>query len=136
MGDETRSTSFSLDPSLAEWTHHLREHTLMYEEHKREHALEQQARDKSEKTIETRFQSVNEFREQLREQSRSFLTRNEYAAAHDPLLIRLSSLETYRAQTEGKDKGSQPYTAVIFSVVSAVLSALAVGAVVIATRTP
>lgn len=154
MTEEPKSTTFSLDPALSAWTNHLREHALMLDDHRlmhaevaktgeastsaaweahmREHAAEQRAVDKVEAAVSARFESVNEFREQLREQARNFIGRNEFSQ----LQTQVSEFNTWRAQQVGTEKGAQPYTAVIFSVVSAVLSALAVGAVVIATRAP
>lgn len=153
-----RSPPLEEAAAFVSWTNHIREHGLLSEDHQRQHTTEQlsqdtlsrahwefhqrehessmRAVDKVEAAMETRFAAVNEFREQLREQTRAFLTRNEYVAAHDPLLTRMAAVETVQAQNVGRDKGAQPYTAVIFSVISAVLSALAVGAVVIATRPP
>lgn len=90
-------------------------------------------------------QRSNEFRGQLDDQAKTLMPRTEVVGmfgAIDKRLEdrdktveqRIAALETFRYQNEGKTTGAAPYTAIVFSVIGSVLSALAVGAVVIATR--
>ena len=48
---------------------------------------------KAEASTEARFASVNEFRGQLSDQTRSFLTRNEYLTAHQGLIDKVDAVD-------------------------------------------
>ena len=87
----------------------------------------------------------NEFRGQLDDQAKTLMPRTEaltqYAALDKRLEerdkgveVRLTALETFRYQNEGKDRGSAPYTAIVFSVITSLITAVVVGAVAILTR--
>lgn len=149
---EPSRTAFSVSPELAAWTSHLREHGLTRDDHQRMHDVvskdhdsasgaawqnhqtmhdaEQRAVDKVETATTARFAAVNEFREQLREQARSFIVRGEY----DAMVGRLTAVEQWRAAESGKDKGSAPYTSLLFSIAGALLSALVVGGVALVLK--
>lgn len=60
---------------------------------------------KAETATEKRFESVNEFRQQLSDQTNTFLSRPEYNAQHKALEDKVSFLVDARNQTEGKSTG-------------------------------
>lgn len=136
---------------------------LHWDNHRVEHISDQRAIDKVERNMTDKFASVNEFREQQKDiigefprresvdaqfkaltdridQNRAAVvgsvSREEFMAALAQRDAQITSLNTFRDQQGGVKQGSAPYTAIIFSVLGAVLSALAVGAVVLATKTP
>lgn len=55
---------------------HHREHEVHEKSHNREHEFTKEALTKAEKTTDERFKSTNEFREQLRDQASTFVTRD------------------------------------------------------------
>jgi quinol monooxygenase YgiN len=97
---------------------------LHWANHRVEHASDQRAIDKVETAVATRFESVNEFREQLREQAAKFLMRDEYLTSGKAVNDRIVALETFRNQNEGQSHGQAPYIAVIFAAVGSVGGAL------------
>lgn len=60
---------------------------------------------KAETANERRFESVNEFRAQLSDQTASFMPREVYDAAHQQLIDRVASLEREARFGEGREKG-------------------------------
>lgn len=60
---------------------------------------------KAEESNNKRFESVNEFRKTLSDQTASFITRNEYSVQHVTLVERVASLEKTRSEDFGKGRG-------------------------------
>lgn len=103
---------------------------------------------KAEAASERRFDSVNEFRGQLKDQAASFITRDEYSAqlkslgdkldaatvnfssqldrATSQLNTSIASLTASRATTEGRTTGRAELWAIIIGAVSVVLVAMAI----------
>ena len=136
---------------------------LHWNNHRVEHDGDQRAVDKVERNMVDKFESVNEFRNQQKDIIAGFLPRAEYDGAHKAVVDRVDQLRLtasthitreefglalaqigtlrdelskFREREGGKKEGAAPYTAIIFAVIGSVLSALATGAIVIATRTP
>lgn len=78
---------------------------------------------------EKRFESVNEFRGQLGDQTRTFLPRAEYDARHETLENSVSELTNRINRTEGKGKGIDK---TIAYAVTAVSLAIAVVSLILA----
>jgi hypothetical protein len=60
---------------------------------------------KAESAAERRFESVNEFRAQLTDQTATFIPRKEYDVAHQSLIDRLGELQSRVDRAEGQDVG-------------------------------
>lgn len=84
---------------------------------------------KAENATEKRFESVNEFRAQLSDQSSSFMPRVEYDARTAALLDRITKLEMASDFTQGVEKGSSITMAKIYAAIGG--SATLVGLVVL-----
>lgn len=85
---------------------------------------------KAETATEKRFDSVNEFRAALADQTANFMPRTEYNIAHsaivekiDSSLVRVAALET---QKDTSAKSSDRYMSTIFSVLALAISAIGV----------
>ncbi len=65
----------------------------------------QDAVTKAELATEKRFESVNEFRAQLSDQSRTLMPRNEYEAQHHALVERIDLLDKRVTETTGRSQG-------------------------------
>lgn len=63
------------------------------------------ALQKAEVAQEKRLDSVNEFRGQLKDQTATFITRNEYSQAHQFITDKLAGLENKIALSEGAKTG-------------------------------
>ena len=63
--------------------------------------------------MNTRLETMNEFREQLKSQAGTFITRSE----HDLLANEIQELREYRARIEGKASLSSVYIAYALSVI-------------------
>jgi hypothetical protein len=70
-------------------------------------ASQQLAATKAETAAEKRFESVNEFRQQLADQSSTFIARPEYLANYNAMGNRVSALETRSNQSTGRTEGVQ-----------------------------
>jgi hypothetical protein len=68
-------------------------------------AASEKAVAKAENATERRFESVNEFRKTLADQTASFLTRLEYDSAHTALVDKISDLATRMERSEGRGSG-------------------------------
>lgn len=68
-------------------------------------AAAQAAVTKAEVANEKRFESVNEFRAQLADQTRDLLTRREYEANHAALMRRMEVVEKIAARDSGMAAG-------------------------------
>lgn len=62
---------------------------------------------KAENATEKRFESVNEFRQQLSDQTNTFLSRAEYNASHKALEDKMDALTDRFNKTEGRSGGLQ-----------------------------
>lgn len=78
---------------------------------------------KAETAAEKRFDSVNEFRQQLSDQAASFMPRREAEQ-------RLGVLETQANRQSGKEDGSGRFGAILVSIVSLAIAAVSVLVVV------
>ena len=72
--------------------YHAREHHIHAEAHDREHEFMLASLSKSDAVLEKRLEGMNEFREALKDQSASFLTREVYEVQHENLSTRLDRL--------------------------------------------
>ena len=88
---------------------------------------------KAELAAERRFESVNEFRQTLSDQTNSFLTRNEYTAQHTAATDRISSIEQQLVEIRGKSAGKSDLWGVLAGVIAIVLS-LATVVILILTK--
>jgi predicted nucleic acid-binding Zn-ribbon protein len=75
--------------------------------------VESQAR-----VMEKRLETMNEFREQLKDQATTFITRRE----HDILLSDIQNLKETRAMLEGKASQMSVNIAIVFSLIGMVIS--------------
>jgi threonine aldolase len=124
LDDISRELRTHLEDVSRELTTHINHHGEL---HQQESAhVEQQARElinqvrrenelrsdsmataiaKSEAAIEHRFESVNEFRASLSDQTAQQLSRNEYHAAHDVLIERVNDLIARMVTLEASSAG-------------------------------
>lgn len=63
---------------------------------------------KAEQASDKRFESVNEFRQSLSDQTGTFIARNEYSVQYSAIADRLTSLEKSRSEMLGKTSVSDP----------------------------
>jgi len=69
-------------------------------------ASQEEAVKKAEASTEKRLESVNEFRNTLRDQQTSFLPRPEYEAAHKDLVNQITVLNSRMDKKEGEKTGN------------------------------
>lgn len=81
---------------------------------------------KAETANDKRFDSVNEFRQQLNDQTNTFLSRNEYNAQHKALEDRVSDITDRLNKKEGADKGTDVTWGKMVTLVSVVGAILAI----------
>lgn len=81
---------------------------------------------KAETATEKRFESVNEFRQQLGDQSNTFLPRPEYNAQHKALEDRVTDLTDRMNKTDGAKSGSDITVGKIYAAVGVVGAILAI----------
>lgn len=86
----------------------------------------QTAIDKSEQASEKRFESVNEFRKTLSDQTNSFLPRVEYHAHHSALVDRVTEMNDRINRSEGQTSGSQITTSKFYGAIAAVVGILTI----------
>ncbi len=118
----------------------LTAHEIMDEQrhHSQAQAIEasrsasQMAIDKAENAMERRFDSINEFREQLSDQTRTYMPRAEYEAKHSAINARIDSIDSRLTLAEGRSSGIQASWAVLIAVLTIALAGL--GAVLIITH--
>jgi len=67
----------------------------------------EKAVNKAETAAEKRFESVNEFRQQLNDYQSTLLPRTEYEARHVVLVEKIAELSSRVDKTEGTSKGGQ-----------------------------
>jgi hypothetical protein len=87
---------------------------------------------KAENATEVRFRNVDRFRDQLAEQEKSFLTRNEYAAAHVRLEERLGEVTDRMNRAEGNNVGSSRTWMITVASIAAVSGVFSIVAVIYA----
>lgn len=88
---------------------------------------------KAEEATNKRFESVNEFRRTLGDQTSLFVQRNEYSVLSNAIIDRISVLELANRETVGKSKGVAFIGAMVAGSVAVVASLVAI-AVVFASR--
>jgi hypothetical protein len=96
-------------------------------------AAAEKAVTKAEAAAEKRFESVNEFRKTLSDQTNSFLTRNEYAAQHaalvekvDALLIRMLGMDKKVDGIQERGFGRNDTWVILATVVALLISVASV----------
>lgn len=77
---------------------------------------------KAAEQIDKRLESMNEFRDSLKDQAQRFMTRLEYNAAHDSIEQRMKSVEITRAQGEGRALMLSGFIAFVASILVAIIS--------------
>lgn len=85
-----------------------------------------EAVSKAEKASNDRFDSVNEFRQALSDQSATFLPRPEYGVAHKSLVDRVDSLASRLATMEASAQGKTAGMSSAGTLVMALVTGLAV----------
>lgn len=75
---------------------------------------------KAETATEKRFESVNEFRQQLSDQTNTFLSRLEYNAQHKAIEDRVTDLTDRLNRTAGAKEGSEITMSKIYGAIGAV----------------
>lgn len=119
-------------------------HRVTEEAHKEQHLAEQRAVLAAQNSMELRLNSMNEFRDQLRDQASTFLRREQletfvtqYERAHDEVVqqIRTEREERRAAEAahalihrgeEGVKKGMSQYTAIIVGAVGVAATVISV----------
>lgn len=89
-------------------------------------AAAEKAIAKAEESTNKRFESVNEFRKTLSDQTSSFIPRNEYQVQDKAIAERLASLEKSRSEEFGKGKGVASLGALVAGAVAVVASIIAI----------
>lgn len=90
------------------------------ESYKQRFDAAQTAIDKSEQASEKRFESVNEFRKTLSDQTNSFLPRVEYQAHHSALVDRVTEINDRLNRSEGQKQGGEVTMSRIYAAIAAV----------------
>lgn len=86
---------------------------------------------KAEEASDKRFESVNEFRQTLSDQTSTFIARNEYTAQYGAIGDRVSLLERERSEDFGKGKGIATTGAFIVGAVAVAAALVAIFAAVL-----
>jgi Flp pilus assembly protein TadB len=117
---------------------HRREHEAAERAHRELHGAEKQARDAAVASMEKRLESMNEFRDQLREQATTFQQVKTAEAAHDAIDKRLDemrerivAIEKGDVKQEGRSLGQGAVVAIIVGAVAFVGSILGIVIVVV-----
>lgn len=92
------------------------------------YATQTKALDAALVAADKRFDSVNEFRKTLSDQTAGFIPRTEYDAAHDALVDRVNDLNDRINRAEGSTAGVRMSTGVLVSVVT--VAVLVIGLIV------
>lgn len=85
-----------------------------------------EAVDKANQANEKRFESVNEFRASLSDQTSSFITRTEYNGAHSALEKRISDLTDRVNIMTGKNTGLANGWGILVALVATVAAGIAI----------
>jgi len=83
--------------------------------------LQKVALDKSDVKLDERLRSMNEFRAQMKDQSETFITRNEVMTLIDTNRNEIRDLRESRAKLEGKASQSSMMIALGFSLVALII---------------
>jgi hypothetical protein len=70
--------------------------------HRREHELLKEAINRAGQVLETRLETMNEFRNQLNAERGSYLTLAQYEAKHEVATNRITELEKFKSNMEGR----------------------------------
>lgn len=81
---------------------------------------------KTDIAAEKRFESVNEFRGQLRDQQNTFVTKNEVNIRCDNIEKKIDYLEKYSNASEGKNSGISLVWGIIIVVISFLISGISI----------
>lgn len=81
---------------------------------------------KAEAAAEKRFDSVNEFRKSLSDQTATFIPRNEYDVQHKSLEARVQEVVDRLNTTQGQGEGSQITMSKIYAAIGGVGAILAI----------
>jgi len=84
-------------------------------------AAADKAVNKAEAATEKRFDAVNEFREQLNDQTKTFVGRAEYAAMHESMIDKVDELRRVSNLNTGKGQGLQAGWGYIVGVISLIV---------------
>lgn len=76
--------------------------TAHWASHTREHALLKEAIDAAHAVLETRLETMNEFRTQIQNERHEFLRRDEYDIQQDQLEKRVGKIENDKSNLDGK----------------------------------
>lgn len=87
---------------------------------------------KAEGQAEKRFELMNEFRGQLADQTKTFITRDTYDAHHDALTGRVGVLEKQRFGAAEHERGGQDRTTAIYGLAAFISVLLVIGTVLAA----
>ena len=74
--------------------------------------------DRAYQSMEKRLEGMNEFRDALKDQSSTYLTKSEYKLAHDRILDDIRGLRESRAELHGKASQKSVDIAMILGVIS------------------
>lgn len=85
--------------------------------------------DKADRATDKRFESVNEFRQQLNDQARQFVTKEEYKVAHRAIEDKVEQVNVGISRIENRKEGSNltllyivAISSLIFGLVSIVMN--------------
>jgi hypothetical protein len=82
----------------------------------------EKATEVAKKEMDRRLDSMNEFREQLRKQEGTFLTKENYEPRHEALAQQIKELQLDRARVEGKASITSVYISYALSIISILLA--------------
>lgn len=74
--------------------------------------------------LEKRLEGMNEFREQLKQQASSFITKDEYDIRHKRVEDKIAILHDFQTKIETKASQTSMYVSVLISVISIAISIL------------
>ena len=76
--------------------------------------------------MERRLESMNEFRQQLREQAATFVSKTEYDSKHQLLIDKISDLRESRAELAGKASQKSVVITLIVAILSILISLISI----------
>jgi len=82
---------------------------------------QEEALDLARESLEKRLDTMNEFRQSLKDQQSTFITHNEYNAKHELLQAQVDQLRLKGAELSGKADQRSVTIVMIFSLISATL---------------
>lgn len=112
---------------------HERIHKISDDSHREQHGAEQRAVEAAVKAMDRRLDSMNEFRDQLRDQAGTFIRREQleafitqYERAHDEVLALIATEREERRANEGVKKGMSQTTGLIVTAIGVVGTVLGI----------